>query len=98
VDRGLWKETTTRATEGYHKIHLLRLLGEKLEIEAVEFRHVQKYANGRLGEEWRGKPIGSATVLKEVATLRVIWNLRVCPIRLSGRVEWCLDNSCNAAD
>jgi hypothetical protein len=56
------KEATTRATEGYHKTNLIRLLGEKLDIEAVELRHVQKYANGRLGEEWRGHPLGSATI------------------------------------
>jgi integrase len=68
------KEETTRATEGYHRAHLLRLLGDKLAVEAVELRHLQRYANARRAEEWRGKPIGPATILKEAATLRVIWN------------------------
>ena len=68
------KESTTRATEGYHREHLLRHLGPDLPLEAIDLELIQGYARSRSREQWRGKQIGSATILKEVATLRVVWN------------------------
>ena len=68
------KEATTRATEGYHRAHLLRILGERFVLETLELGHLQEYARRRQQETWRKKKIGPKTVLKEIATLRVLWN------------------------
>jgi integrase len=68
------KAETTRKTEGYHKGHLLRILGEDFRLDALDLACAQRYARARSKQKWRGTRIGSATILKEVAMLRVLWN------------------------
>jgi hypothetical protein len=40
----------------------------------LKLTDVQKYANQRSRETYRGKPILPPTIFKELSTLRVIWN------------------------
>jgi integrase len=68
------KADTTAAMEGFHKAHLLRIFGPDVEIRTLALADVQRYANRRSREMYRGKPILPSTVLKELSTLRVIWN------------------------
>src|SRR5262249_30656286 len=68
------KAATTVAMEGFHKAHLLRVFGTAAKVEALALADVQKYANSRSRETYRGKPILPPTILKELSTLRVIWN------------------------
>ncbi len=68
------KAKTTVAMEGFHKAHLLRLFGPDAQIGALALADIQKYANRRSRETYRGKPILPPTILKELSTLRVIWN------------------------
>lgn len=68
------KEVTTRKTEGYHRAHLVRILGARFPLDTLDLTHAQRYARRRSREKWRGKRIGPTTILKEVAMLRVLWN------------------------
>ena len=68
------KEATTRATEAHHESHLLKALGAKFALEGLNLAALQRYANARAKDNWRGTPTGPRTVLKEVATLRAVWN------------------------
>jgi hypothetical protein len=66
------KAETTQAMEGFHKAHLLRVFGSGVEVEALKLTEVQRYANKRSRETYRGKPILPPTIFKELSTLRVI--------------------------
>lgn len=68
------KAETTVAMEGFHKAHLLRVLGSGASIESIGLADAQRYANRRSRETYRSRPILPPTILKELATLRVIWN------------------------
>jgi integrase len=68
------KAETTVAMEGFHKAHILRVLGPDAAVEAMSLADAQAYANRRSRETYRRRPIRSPTILKELATLRVVWN------------------------
>src|SRR5262249_11678252 len=68
------KAKTTMAMEGFHKVHLLRILRRDTQLEALTLAEAQNYANKRSRAKYRGKPILPSTILKELSTLRVVWN------------------------
>jgi hypothetical protein len=53
------KERSTVAMEGFHKAHLIRLLGADAAVETMTLPDAQRYANKRSREKYRGKPIPS---------------------------------------
>lgn len=68
------KADTTIKTERTHMGHLTRhLKGSKI-AQTITVGEMQTYVDRRLRECYRGAPIGSETVRKEVATFRLIWN------------------------
>ena len=68
------KETNTLHTERTHRKHLLRLLGESRLLPDTTLADLQGYINLRAKENWRGKPIKTDTIQKEVASLSMVWN------------------------
>lgn len=71
------KEPSTRYTEDIHARHLLRIIGPKTPLAAIGLPEAQEYADRRLGEKHNGRGIESGTVVKELKTLRIIWNWAV---------------------
>jgi integrase len=67
-------EDNSLETNKLHRKHLLRILGDKQPVRALTTTDLQGYVNKRAKENYRGRPIGSATIKKEVATFRAIWN------------------------
>jgi integrase len=68
------KAETTVRTEAVHRKHLLRVLKGETPVNALSQSLIQKYVDRRTGEEFRGRPTSTDTILKELGTLRVIWN------------------------
>lgn len=68
------KEASTVATEDLHCRHLKRLLGSRTLVTSLTLNHLQDYVRARLVETRRGRPIATETVIKEVATFRLVWN------------------------
>lgn len=67
------KEASTRYTEDIHAKHLLRIIGSKTHLAAIDFPRVQEYADRRLKETHNGRAIESGTVIQELKTLRIVW-------------------------
>lgn len=67
-------EASSLATVLLHKKHLLRLVGGRTPVQTLSTTILQGYINGRAKEEYRGKPISSKTIKKEVTTFRIVWN------------------------
>jgi integrase len=71
-------EESTRYTIGVHTRHLKRLLGEALDPRSINLQRLDGYIRTRQGEQTqRGTNVTSATVRKEITTLRAIWNWAV---------------------
>jgi integrase len=71
-------EESTRYTIGVHTRHLKRLLGETLDPRSINLQRLDDYIRTRQGEQTqRGTDVTSATVRKEITTLRAIWNWSV---------------------
>jgi integrase len=68
------KAKTTLLTEAIHRKHLVRVLGQKTLVNTLTSSHIQKYVNQRAEEVYRGRTTSPDTILKELGTLRVIWN------------------------
>jgi integrase len=68
------KETNTLGTERTHQKHLLRLLGESRLLSEITVADLQGYTNQRARDKWRGKPIKTDTIQKEIASLSMVWN------------------------
>jgi integrase len=68
------KAGTTKAMEGFHRNHLLRLFGPESIVETMSLADAQNNANRRSRETYRERPILPPTISKELSTLRVIWN------------------------
>lgn len=69
------KESTTNATEGYHKAHLLRVIGADTPLESISLDTIQRYVTIRPKELFQGKIAPKPpTIKKELATLSVIWH------------------------
>jgi len=64
-------EENTLATYRIHKTHLMRVFGEKAEVENLKLK---EYIRERSAEKWRGKSITARTIKKELATLRCVCN------------------------
>ena len=82
------KESNTLLTGRIHRNHLIRILGSDAPVEAITLAEAQKYASRRLGEEWRGRPIGSDTIRKELKTLRYVWGWARGLDHLSPDCKW----------
>jgi integrase len=67
-------EANSLATYHLHKGHLLRGLGGKRAAQSLTLTDVQGYANRRSKEKYRGRLISPATIRKELASLRAVWN------------------------
>lgn len=67
------KELNTLLTERIHRNHLVRILGPDTPVESISLAEAQRYSSRRSGEVWRGRPIGSDTIRKELKTLRYVW-------------------------
>jgi integrase len=63
----------TLNTERIHR-HLKRVLGTDCPLASLAPADIQRYVAARAGEKYRGKPIGTRTIQKEVATLRMLLN------------------------
>jgi len=69
------KEPSTERTEDLHLRHLERLLKAKSYAHTLSATDLQSYVSQRLKEKRSGGAlVAPATVRKEVATLRVVWN------------------------
>ncbi len=78
------KAESTIGGEKIHQQHLLRHLGATTIANNIGGSQVQDYVRKRLRDKHHGKPIGPATVKKELTTLRLIWNWGVVQGCLSG--------------
>lgn len=67
------KEPKTVKTEQVHKRHFLRRFGANKPLSAVTGSDLQEYVNQRSKSWWHGKPIGRQTIVKELATLQMVW-------------------------
>lgn len=68
------REVTTRTCEDIHIRHLKRHIPTASVAQSLTVADLQKYADARAREKWRGKVIGPDTIRKELATFRLIWN------------------------
>jgi site-specific recombinase XerD len=68
------KEENTLNTERIHRRHVERLLGAARPLASLTTADIQGYVTARAGELYRGKPIGTKTIQKEIATLRMLLN------------------------
>jgi integrase len=82
------KELNTLLTERIHRNHLVRILGSESPVETMTLAEAQKYASRRSVEEWRGRPIGSDTIRKELKTLRYVWGWAVGLDHLAAACKW----------
>src|SRR5262249_1050600 len=57
-----------------HFGHLVRLLGKQFPMADLSQTTLQDYANKRSKMKWRGGTIRSATIKKELISLRTAWN------------------------
>ena len=71
------KEESTLQGEGIHIKHLLKHLRSSATVQNLTVSEVQGYVKSRAKDKWRGKPIRSETIKKELTTLRLIWNWAV---------------------
>lgn len=78
------KEATTLLSEGIHVRHLLKHLPASRPAQSLTVADLQRYADLRSRDKWRGKTIGPDTIRKELATFRLIWNWAVERGHLSG--------------
>lgn len=68
-------ELNSLDTTGIHINHLLRILGNRLPLQALSFADLQRYVDTRAQEPGkRGKKLSPTTIRKEDATLRAIWS------------------------
>ena len=58
-------ESSSLETFGFHKRHLLRILGKKMPAQGLSAADLQRYINERLRERYRGKSISPRTVKKK---------------------------------
>jgi len=73
VHRGSLEETTINGIE-LHFRHLGSILGEGFPLKHIDQTALQSYASRRSQMRYRGRPIRSATVKKELISLRTAWN------------------------
>jgi integrase len=68
-------EESTCYTVAVHTRHLKRLLGESLDARSITLQRLDDYVRTRQGEKTqRGTNVTSATVRKEITTLKAIWS------------------------
>lgn len=67
-------EQNSLVTVEIHCNHLRRILKPNTALAMLKKDALQDYVSSRASEKWRGKPITSRTVKKELSTLRAIWN------------------------
>lgn len=77
-------EQNTLATARLHFRHLAKTLGDRFAVGQLKQSDLQRHIDRRLGERFRGRPIGPLTVRKEVASFRAMWNWGVSGERLPG--------------
>ena len=68
------KEINTAKTEAIHLGHAERVLGSQTPIPQISSATLQGYIDARVATEYKGRPINSQTIKKEVATLKYVWN------------------------
>jgi hypothetical protein len=73
-DGGSFKEENTLATERIHRRHPERVIGARSPLKLLTPADVQRYINARAKEQYRRRPIGTRTIQKEVATLKMVLN------------------------
>jgi integrase len=68
------KEKNTARTEKLHLGHAERFFGNRTPLSQVTSATLQGYIDTRVATKFRGQPLQSQTIKKEVATLRYVWN------------------------
>lgn len=68
------KEESTLQGERIHFKHLLKHLRGSVVAQSLGVPDIQAYVTKRSKDRWRGKPISSQTVKKELTTLRLVYN------------------------
>ncbi len=68
------KEDSTIKLEKIHIGHLNEHLRNSSLVQTLTVADLQAYVARRAKQKWRSRPIGPATIKKEVATFRLIWN------------------------
>jgi len=82
---GTLEKTTVDGMELHFK-HLTKTLGEKFPIQALSLADLQRHADRRAKMKGiRGRNISSATIRKEIVTLRTAWNWGVKMKIVTGR-------------
>jgi integrase len=67
-------ERSTVTGMAIHFRHLIATLGERFPLERLTLADLQRHADRRHRMLHRGRPIGPATIKKELVTLRTVWN------------------------
>src|SRR6185312_54537 len=63
--------------------HLLRIIGSKINVQAITTETLQGYVNARAKEKGRsGRCVSHVTIQKELGTLSSIWNRWAHPLKL----------------
>jgi integrase len=68
-----------------HFKHLTRTYGERYPITELTMADLQKHVDRRTKDRYRKRPINSATIRKEIVSLRTAWNWGVRMKYVSGR-------------
>ena len=68
-------EANSLATASVHMRHIVRIIGSRIQLRTITIIDLQRYVNHRSKEPgYRGRNASAATIKKELATLRSIWN------------------------
>ncbi len=74
IPDGSLEESTVKGMRT-HERHLMRILGKSLPILGITLEELQRYVDHRATEKGiRGKNVSTATIKKELTTLRGMWN------------------------
>jgi integrase len=76
------KEKNSLNTERSHLNHVKRVLGQNRSVLGVDMQ--EEYVNKRARENYRGEPIRSATIKKEISSFRTAWNWSVQRGKVTG--------------
>ena len=76
--------STVYGIKGHFK-HLKRTYGDRYPVAELTLAELQKHVDRRAKDRYRKKPIGAATIFKEIVSLRTAWNWGVRMDYLSGR-------------
>ncbi len=79
------KEENTLIGERRHQRYFKRILRASTIVQSLSVADIQRYVSGRSSDLCNGEPISPETIVKELATFRLVWNWAVDRDYLKGR-------------